>query len=186
MPEISPMRTVGALVLRDLGCTLRTPTVLFMAAFGVLLCWGVAQWSLGFSDIPQARGDLSRFVLDSSAVMPALTGGSVIPLSLMAEEREHGTIALLSRAGASMSAIAASKALNLPYWNRATVSGLARIPSATALGSASRPQRHRPRDNTRQYSASCPLAKLFDSDGSRIVPSATPSTPEGNSIRRSA
>ena len=111
MPEISPMRTVGALVLRDLGCTLRTPTVLFMAAFGVLLCWGVAQWSLGFSDIPQARGDLSRFVLDSSAVMPALTGGSVIPLSLMAEEREHGTTALLSRAGASMSAIAASKAL---------------------------------------------------------------------------
>lgn len=111
MPEISPMRTVGALVLRDLGCALRTPTVLFMAAFGALLCWGVSQWSVGFSDIPQARDELTRFILAASAVMPALTGGSVIPVSLMAEEREHGTSALLARAGASMGAVAASKAI---------------------------------------------------------------------------
>ncbi|MOA55124.1 hypothetical protein D3C78_1788630 [compost metagenome] len=82
--------------------------------------------------------------------------------------------------------MAASKALNLPYWNNETVSGLARIPSAIALGSASRKHRRSPQSISREYSSWLPLEKLFASDGNKMVPNATPNTPEGNSIRRSA
>ncbi|MNN26699.1 hypothetical protein D3C81_1402130 [compost metagenome] len=54
--------------------------------------------------------------------------------------------------------MAASNALNLPYWNRATVNGSARIARARVHGSTSRKHRRRPQSRMREYSSRSLLA----------------------------
>ena len=64
--------------------------------------------------------------------------------------------------------------------------GSARVAMPTAAGSASRKVSRRPQLSREAYSSALPSLLAFDSDGSRMVPSATPSIAVGNSIRRSA
>ena len=82
MSEIDPLRALGALVLRDLGCTLRTPAIALTGVLSVALCWMVAQWigDLGALDKPTRL-----FVLASDAVVPPLMGGSSVALFLLVE-----------------------------------------------------------------------------------------------------
>ncbi|MNY26889.1 hypothetical protein D3C86_1607610 [compost metagenome] len=82
--------------------------------------------------------------------------------------------------------MAASWASNWPYWNSETVSGSARIASARAHGNTSTKHSRSPQSRMREYSWRSLLAYVLARVGSRIVPNATPSTPDGNSIRRSA
>lgn len=118
MSEINPLRALGALVLRDLGCTLRTPVIVLMGVLSVALCWMVAQWigDLGALD------ELTRlFVLASDATVPPLMGGSSVALFLLVEEREHGACAALARAGVPLGAMVASKVLAATVFTAAIV-----------------------------------------------------------------
>ena len=56
----------------------------------------------------------------------------------------------------------------------------------TAAGAVSSRHRRNPQSNSAENSRLSPVAACLDSPGSRIVPSATPSTPVGSSISRSA
>ena len=108
MRQIEPLRAVGALVLRDLGCALRTPTILLMAVVGIALCWVITPWIGGLASPDE---EVRRFLLALDATVPALMGGSSVALFLLAEEREHGACAALARAGISLKALVAAKVL---------------------------------------------------------------------------
>lgn len=106
MREVEPLRALGALILRDIGCALRTPAFVVVAGLGVALCWLIAQWADG-SLLADER--LRRFLLASATVVPALMGGGSVVLFLLVEEREHGACPTLFRAGISLGAMVASK-----------------------------------------------------------------------------
>ncbi len=108
MREIGALRTLAALVLRDLGCALRTPTIVFMALVGVALCWVIAQWSGSLDPVDE---DVRRFLLALDAIVPPLMGGSSVALFLLAEEREHGACAALARAGVPLGSTVVAKVL---------------------------------------------------------------------------
>jgi hypothetical protein len=70
--------------------------------------------------------------------------------------------------------------------NSVAVSGVAKKNSASALGAASRNVTRSPQSSSAEYSCESASTCAFDRLGSRIVPSATPSSAVGNYIRRSA
>lgn len=106
MHRPSTPRAVAALVLRDLGCALRNPTVLLC----ILVALG-ASWFFGAMLGDDVRRDtgLESFLLTFIAILPALESGGVITLFVMSEEQAHGTYQVMARSGAALGQIAAAK-----------------------------------------------------------------------------
>lgn len=104
----TPSKTVAALVLRDLGCAMRNPTVLLC----ILVAMG-ASWFFGtvLGDDSQQTAGLEPFLLAFTAILPALESGGVVTLFVMSEEQAHGTYRVMIRGGATLGQIAAGKVI---------------------------------------------------------------------------
>lgn len=108
MRNPSTPRAVAALVLRDLGCTMRNPTALVCTAVGLAICVFYGRyWS---QDIATGT-PFSSFIIAMAAVVPVLEAGEMITLFAMSEEMAHNSYPAILRTGTSLGAIVAAKTI---------------------------------------------------------------------------
>lgn len=98
-----------ALVVRDIGCVLRNPTVLLTVAFVLGFC---ALVSPGASGLMGGMPALDTFGLAFVVMFSVVQVGGVFALFVIAEERAHGTYEVMARAGVTLPLLVAAKVIS--------------------------------------------------------------------------
>lgn len=108
MEPTSLIRTVRALVWRDLGCALRNPTVLACMAVALGFCWL-------FGSLDTVDGEryapFRGLIIVLAAVLPTLEIGGVVTLFVMSHEHSRGAYGVMMRSGATIGTIVAGKVI---------------------------------------------------------------------------
>lgn len=108
MKSTNLIRTVRALVWRDLGCALRNPTVLVCIAAALGFCWLFGSLNTAKDEFfAPFRG----LIIVLAAVLPTLEVGGVVTLFVMSHEHSCGAYRVMMRSGATIGTIVAGKAI---------------------------------------------------------------------------
>ncbi len=106
MTKVDGRRAFGALLRRDIGCTLRNATCLASMVFAVTACW---FFSSTLGEFIAVDPSFAAFITAFIAFFPTLEAGSIITLFAMGEERAHGTYEVMERGGVRLRTIIEAK-----------------------------------------------------------------------------